>query len=410
MTDRGRIGASAAPTPVSLYVHVPFCVSKCAYCDFYSLPGADALAGPFVDAALVEVSGWARHGLLRDVPTLYVGGGTPTALGDDLLRLVQGIREIASLRADAEITVETNPETTDGAEIGALADAGVSRFSLGVQSFDDTVLRTLGRVHDAAKAQAAIEVLHAVGVPFSIDLMCGVPGQSFASWEATLEAAVASGARHVSVYPLTVEPGTPMAAAVETGRMHEPDEDIAADMMLAAEVALATAGLRRYEVANYAAPGRESRHNTVYWTGGAYLGMGPHAASMLPYQLYAAVASVEDWNLPVADGVERPVRARFSHEAGLEDYVRGPFVDPAPVELLSAAEAAREDVMLGLRLATGVSVASAKAAGVDAVLRRLAAEGLVEQVRGDDGVPRWRTTPRGWLLGNVVYGAVWAGE
>lgn len=402
--------AAPASLPVALYVHVPFCLSKCAYCDFYSEAGALPRAGAFVDAALFEAGHWSHYDLLDDVPSLYLGGGTPTALGDELVRLVEGLGETARLAPGAEVTVETNPETTSPKLISRLVEAGVNRFSLGVQSFDDAVLATLGRPHDGARALAAARVLDRAGVPFSVDLICGVPGQDFASWDATLEAAVASGARHVSVYPLTVEDGTPMARAVAEGAMPAPDPDVAADMMLVAEVALSAAGLPRYEVANYAQPGFESRHNTTYWTGGAYLGVGPRAASMLPFELFARIAAGEGW----ADGRSplepSPARARFTRAAALDAYVRTPLAHPGEVELLDAAEAAREDVMLGLRLAAGVPVARVEAAGVAGVLERLGERGLVELRRDPGGHMRWRTTQRGWLLGNSVFAEVWAGE
>jgi len=401
--------AGDPPTPVSLYVHVPFCVSKCAYCDFYSKPGAPELYSRFVDAALFEAGHWSHYDLLDDVPTMYIGGGTPTVLGMELVRLVRGLRETAHLRSDAEITVETNPETTDADQVALLVGAGITRFSLGVQSFDDAVLAALGRCHDAARTESALEVLRASGVPFSIDLICGVPGQSFESWDSTLEKAVGCGARHVSVYPLTVEDGTPLATAVIEGRQPTPDPDVAADMMLAAEVALAAAGIPRYEVASYAQPGHEARHNLVYWTGGAYLGVGPHAASMLPYAEFRRVAEAEGWSLE-PPAAEPPVRARFTRETSLEDYLRRPLARPEPLETLAAQEVLREDVMLGLRLSRGVPVGAVAEAGLAETLSSLAERGLVSLSRDGDGVERWRTTQRGWLLGNQVFGAVWAGE
>ena len=401
--------ADAPPIPVSLYVHVPFCLSKCAYCDFYSEAGKPDRYSRFVDAALFEAGHWSHYDLLDDVPTMYIGGGTPTVLGTELVRLVRGLCETAHLRSDAEITVETNPETTDAGLIAQLVEAGVNRFSLGVQSFDDAVLATLGRCHGAARTEAALEVLRASGVPFSIDLICGVPGQSFESWDATLERAVGCGARHVSVYPLTVEDGTPLAAAIADGHQAAPDPDVAADMMLAAEVALAAVGMPRYEVANYAQPGHEARHNLVYWTGGAYLGVGPHAASMLPCAEFQRVAEAEGWKLD-AEVAGTPARARFTREVSLEDYLRRPLAQPKPLEVLTAQEVMREDVMLGLRLSRGVAVEMVEAAGLGETLASLAERGLVSIAEDEDGAARWRTTQRGWLLGNQVFGAVWAGE
>jgi oxygen-independent coproporphyrinogen III oxidase len=399
--------AGASPLPVALYVHVPFCLSKCAYCDFYSVADGERWREPFVDAALFEAGHWSHYDLLDDVPTLYIGGGTPTVLGEGLVRLVHGLRLTARLRDDAEVTVETNPEATTAELVAALKAEGVNRFSLGVQSFDDAVLRTLGRCHDAERALEATRVLERARVPFSIDLMCGVPGQSYESWESSLEQAVACGARHVSVYPLTVEEGTPLDASIRAGSLPAPDPDVAADMMLSAEVALAAAGMPRYEVANYAQPGFESRHNLGYWTGQPYLGIGPHAASMLPYDEFARVAEGEGW----ADGSSplepRPSRARFTREADLGQYVRRPLAHPGPIELLDAAQVEREDVMLGLRVARGVSGGQVEAAGLREVITGLAERGLVSAYRAEGGDTFWRTTQRGWLLGNEVFRAVW---
>lgn len=400
---------SPAPTPVSLYVHVPFCVSKCAYCDFYSTAGGESKYGPFVDAALFETGHWSHYDLLDDVPTLYVGGGTPTVIGEELVRLVRGLLETVRLRPGAEVTVESNPETTEAGAVAALIDVGVNRFSLGLQSFDDEVLRTLGRCHDAGRARDATRVLRESGASFSIDLMCGVPGQSAASWDATLEEAISSGARHISVYPLTLEEGTPLCAAVRAGEVAEPDPDEAADMMLAAEVALTAAGLPRYEVASYAQPGHEARHNLVYWTGGSYLGVGPHAASMLTFEQYRRAAEGEGWTLPSV-GAPVPARARFVRDASLDDYLRRPLASPGPAEFLTADEAAREDAMLGLRTTYGISSADAERAGVSEVLADLASRGLVRSTEGPGGEVRWRTTEQGWLLGNSVFGAVWTAD
>ncbi|MDO8915565.1 MAG: coproporphyrinogen-III oxidase family protein, partial [Coriobacteriia bacterium] len=365
-----------------------------------------ALHPRFVDAALFEAGHWSHLDLLDDVPTLYFGGGTPTLMGDELVRLVRGLTSTARLRSDAEITVETNPETTSPTLVAALTAAGVNRFSLGVQSFDDAVLRTLGRGHDAAKAAEACSTLVRAGVDFSIDLICGVPGQDIASWRETLERAAQTGAVHFSVYPLAIEPGTPLAEDVDEGRMPAPDPDMAADMMVVAREYMARHAVERYEVANYAYPGHEARHNTAYWTGGAYLGIGPGAHSMLPYDEYARVADAEGWQVAGPEpGAGAAVRVRFAHAPDTDVYVREPLARPTDDEHLDADDTAREDVMLGLRLTRGVPEADVASAGLTPVLERLAADGLAELVAG-----RWRTTERGWLLGNEVFGAVWAGE
>ena len=396
---------TAPPLPSALYVHVPFCISKCAYCDFASAVSDLRWHTPYVDAVLYAAGHYSFYDVLDDVTSLYVGGGTPTILSDELVRLVTGLREIASLRAGAEITVETNPETTDLRLVEMLAAAGVNRFSLGVQSFDDTVLSTLGRRHDAARAEQAATVLARSGQRFSVDLICGVPGQSVASWRRSVERAVATGAGHVSVYPLSIEEGTPLDRAIEAGSMPEPDPDAAAEMMQIAADVLAEAGLARYEVANYARPGEESRHNTSYWTGSAYLGLGPSASSMLPVAAFAPIAGAEGW-APVPD---TSARCRFTAIADTETWLRNPLAAPVETEYLTAEEVAREDVMLGMRRSVGVPAEQVAAAGLDAVLESLGASGLVERTRGEEG-DRWHPTSRGWLLGNEVFGRIWSGE
>jgi oxygen-independent coproporphyrinogen-3 oxidase len=386
---------------VSLYLHVPFCAGKCAYCDFCSLPVTDERwHEAFVDGVLRETRHWRTHAL-DDVPTLYVGGGTPTVLGERLLTLLDGLRPVLGLRDDAEVTVEANPDSLTPEIVRKLAERGVTRVSLGVQSFDDAVLRTLGRRHDAASAQRAASILAGSGLRFSLDLMCAIPGQTEESWRDTLERAIATGAGHVSAYPLSVEEGTPLYVRVRRGELSAPDPDMAADMMLTAEDVLGEAGLARYEVASYARPGEESRHNLRYWTGGAYLGVGPSAASMLPAEEFARVAEGERWELretPPHDAA----RARFTRSADVETYVYEPVAGPASIEYLTAEETAREDVMLGLRLTAGVLAERVEAARLSVVLESLAADSLVELA---DGL--WRTTRRGWLLGNEVFGRVW---
>jgi coproporphyrinogen III oxidase-like Fe-S oxidoreductase len=269
---------------------------------------------------------------------------------------------------------------------------------VGVQAFDDGVLRLLGRAHDARQARAALALVQAAGVELSVDLMCGVPGQTMASWAETLEEALDAGARHVSVYPLSIEAGTPLAADVAGGSMPAPDPDMAADMMLLAEKRLAEAGIARYEVANYAAPGHESRHNIAYWTGRSYAGIGPGAHGMLQPD----VAKTIGLDLGEDAATRDIARVRYANCADIDTWLTGERFD---IELLSGYEAAREDVMLGMRLSAGVRADRVAAAGLERVLEELGEAGLVERANN-----RWRITQRGWLLGNEVFGRIWAGE
>lgn len=421
------MNARTTNDPVSLYIHVPFCPSKCAYCDFVSAavdvsapaPGGDDamvtgatprdLGDAYVDAVLAHVAGAAEEGVLDAVPTVYVGGGTPTLLGERLVRLVRGVRAVPGLAADVEFTVETNPETTSESLTHALVLAGVTRFSLGIQSFDDDVLAALGRCHDAMAAERAAAVLRDSGMPFSLDLICGVPGQSDTSWRDSVERAIATGAGHVSVYPLSIEDGTPLSRAIDAGVLPEPDSDTAAEMMETAADLLTAAGLERYEVASYARPGQASRHNSVYWTGGEYLGIGPSAASMMSTAMLrrlarpAYEAAAAD---ATADSYADSDRVRIVWAETLGDFLGGGLAQaPAQVETLSRADALREDAMLGMRMSSGITETLAEEAGVITALESLAASGLVARVEG-----RWRPTRKGWLLGNEVFSAIWTGE
>lgn len=395
---------TAGATPVALYVHVPFCRSRCAYCDFTSSTDADVpgRVDAFCSAVERAVGHYAEVGLLQRVPSVYFGGGTPTVLGEQLPALVATVLDHTVLDAGAEITVEANPESLDELLLSDLIDSGVNRASLGVQSFDDEMLRLLGRCHSAPDAERACSLLARSGVSFSADLICGIPGLSEATWRDTLARAVESGAGHLSVYPLSIEEGTGLARRIDAGELVEPDPDDAAAQMLVAEQVLTSAGFERYEVASYARPGRRARHNTGYWTGTPYLGVGPGAASMLPTDL-AGVAFVSALaGAGAGDALPPGSRARFVLHDTLDAFLDAePDAEPHCLELLTAEQAVREDAMLGLRLSEGITRDLAERAGVTEVLGELADEELVEQC----GM-RWRVTQRGWLLGNEVFGRV----
>ena len=390
--------ANDSGLPEHFYFHVPFCRSKCSYCDFNSYSGCEAGEVFAVFAGMeAETRRWGFASLPGVVATIYVGGGTPSLHSAPVGRLLEGVRRELSVREDAEITVEANPDSLSPASLEALLDGGANRISVGVQAFDDEVLRLLGRLHDSRQARAALALVRDAGVELCVDLICGVPGQSMASWVESLEQTLDAGAEHVSVYPLSIEEGTPLAAAISGGLVAEPDPDLAADMMLLAESRLAEAGIARYEVANYAVPGHESRHNSAYWTGRSYVGTGPGAHGMLE----PGTARTVGMYLP-SDPAGDVARVRYANPAEIDRWLMGA---PAEVELLSANEVAREDVMLGMRLVRGVRASQVSAAGLDEVLGSLRRDGLVELAEG-----RWRTTQRGWLLGNEVFRRVWTGE
>lgn len=407
----------------ALYLHIPFCKGRCAYCAFPTSACSDeGLMKAYCESLVLALRRASRAGLLAGIQTAYVGGGTPTHVGGrNLTGLLYFLGASVPREEETfELTVECNPESVTLELARDLFMLGANRFSLGVQSFDDAVLARIGRVHTASQALSAIEALTERGARCSVDLICGFPGQTPAGFAADIARAVDAGVDHVSVYPLTVEEGTPLFAQVERGEMPEPDEDAEAEMMLAAAEALSSAGLERYEVASYARPGSEARHNTAYWTGKTYVGLGPGAAGMLTPAQFAAACDCglfEPCELPAcADGGE-PARVRYSsapaegpiREASLEAAAR--FAETARVavelECLSEREAAAEDLMLGMRLVRGVDevlIAQARGLldGVDDCIEGLVADGLATWRDG-----RLTPTQRGWLLGNELFGRLW---
>lgn len=390
-----------------LYLHLPFCARKCAYCDFasWATPAADPLMAAYARALAEQLDELADLGLLDGCETAYLGGGTPTLLGAEALgRLVERVVDLA---APTELTCEANPDSLTEDVLAALATAGATRVSLGVQSLDDGELAELGRLHDAACALDRARAVAATGLDLSLDLMCATPRQTEASWGRTLAAALGTGAGHVSVYPLQLEEGTPLG---ERWRLDDPpwnDPDVQAARMEQARVALEAAGLARYEVASYARPGGECRHNEAYWTGVPYLGLGTGAAGMLDREGYGRLRAAARQLPALAPDV---ARVRLTVETGWEELVRAPRLSALSLslELLDERQAVAEDLMLGARLVRGLDpglVARARdllGARLDETLADLVARGLLAEREG-----RLAPTGQGWLLGNELYGALW---
>ena len=359
----------------ALYLHIPFCAQRCHYCDFNTraVPADDPAMDDYIDGLIREIRSAARDGLLADVRTLYIGGGTPSFLGHRrLVKLVYTLAVSMILHPETEFTIELNPESLTQAMARDLVSLGVTRFSIGVQSFDDELLSLLGRAHSAATAKKAIMIAQERISNCSIDLICGIPGQSEDSWRKTLATATKAGLAHVSVYPLSIEPDTALAYSVEQGGLADVDEDKQAQQMQLAAAALTAAGYQRYEVASYAKPGFECQHNIAYWTGLDYLGLGQGAAGMRN----------------TAKGRQRLLNGQV-------------------IEELTQAQAAAEDLMLGMRLSRGVAVADLESAAqhlptIKAAFAELLSLGLIEQ--SDN---RYRPTQRGWLLGNQLYSRIW---
>jgi oxygen-independent coproporphyrinogen-3 oxidase len=276
----GAVKLAALP-PLALYVHIPWCVRKCPYCDFNSheragaLPERDYLSALFRDIETHLPAVWGRR-----IASIFIGGGTPSLFSPDSIdALLSGVRARLQVEPGAEITLEANPGTVEAARFRGFREAGVNRISIGIQSFDDRMLSALGRIHSAAEARKAVDAALAAFDNVNLDLMYALPGQTAAMARADLQQAVACGVPHVSAYQLTIEPNT----AFYRRPPELPEHDAAADMQLAAEEALAAAGYEHYETSAFARPGRRCRHNLNYWEFGDYLGIGAGAHGKISF-------------------------------------------------------------------------------------------------------------------------------
>ncbi len=359
----------------ALYIHVPFCKRRCWYCDFATraVEEDSPLMEEYLQRMISDIRQASARGWLADIRTVYLGGGTPSHLGHKrLTELLYLLSLSMHLTPEVECTMEANPDSLTDRMAKDLYALGVNRLSIGVQSFDDEVLATLGRVHDAAAARSAIRTARERFENVSVDLMCGIPGQSRESFRASVREAVDAGAAHLSIYPLSIEKGTALQRLVRQGKMEDVDADAQAQAMQDASELLGAAGFERYEVASYARPEYQCAHNTAYWTGVPYLGLGPSATTM-------------------TQNAERRMRRQ----------------DDQITDDLDAKQMRVEDVMLGMRMSRGVSDEKAAwaaelAPDLPGVLERLAEQGLVEHVEA-----RWRPTERGWLCGNDLYEAIY---
>ncbi|MCL2889494.1 MAG: radical SAM family heme chaperone HemW, partial [Eggerthellaceae bacterium] len=258
----------------ALYLHLPFCKKRCAYCDFETraVSAGSVVITEYMDGLIGALEQAASEGKLASVETLYLGGGTPSHVGTfELSRLLEALALCLPSDEGREWSMEANPESISEGLLRAIFELGINRLSIGVQSFNDDVLKTLGRIHSAEDARNAVLAAKACFENVSIDLMCGIPGQSFEDFDASLREAIALEVSHVSVYPLTIEDGTPFAAMQAKGQLAEIDQDFQALMMQMAASSLEGSGLKRYEVASYAREGFECRHNSAYWKGLPYL-------------------------------------------------------------------------------------------------------------------------------------------
>jgi oxygen-independent coproporphyrinogen III oxidase len=303
-----------------LYVHIPFCIRKCAYCDFYSLPQRLESLNAYLEAVLIEASKY--RGLSFD--TLYLGGGTPSLLGPSgLQKLISGLRETFDLSQVTEATMEANPESITAELLEEAKTAGINRLSIGVQSLSDIELEQVGRIHTASQAVQAIEQAKRSGFNnISADLILGLPGQNWQSLMINLETLIGLEIQHLSVYCLSIEPETPLGLNMPPNL---PSDDEQADLYASTCALFTDRGFIHYEISNFALPGYECLHNLNYWRGGEYLGLGPAAASHLEGK-------------------------RFKNKPDLDAYIQNPAGQIEEIEELEASRKAGEEAILRLRL------------------------------------------------------------
>ena len=364
--------------PLGLYLHVPFCKSKCTYCDFYSLPGCEEKMGDYVAALTAHLAETAPMAAGHTVDTVYFGGGTPSYLGAKrITQLLQAVKKHYRVDKNAEITMEANPDSLfDWKELRALRRLGLNRISLGVQSSDDATLRRLGRIHTWQQVVDAVDTVRRAKVPeLSLDLIYGLPDQTMADWQKTLSDVLTLRPQHISCYGLKLEEGTPLWR--QRQELTLPDDDLQADMYLYAVEFLQQMGYAQYEISNFALPGHESRHNLKYWTLGEYAGFGPGAHS--------------DFG-----------NVRYAYHRDLDAYLKGRLI-LSESEQITAAEREREYLMLSLRTTAGLDVRTfenryrQRFDAAEALLRSYESHGLAASTeRG------WRLTPKGFLVSNAI--------
>lgn len=315
-----------------VYIHIPFCRSRCSYCDFATDVFRDpATVDRYVDALCSEI-GQAKRSA-TEIDTIYFGGGTPSLLSPEhLARVLNAVRSRFTILPDSEITMEMNPATVTPDTLSTFRSLGVNRASFGVQTFDDRALKLLARGHDANDARRTFEMLRSAGLDnVSFDLIAGLPGQTLEAWERNLSEAIAMRPEHLSLYLLEIHDGTPLAEQVRSGRQPQPDEELAAEMYELMLDRLADAGYLQYEISNFALPGRESRHNSKYWTLDPVFGFGVSAHSF--------------------DG-----RERYANERDTAKYVEMIIASGSAAVMREQIDIASEFVFLGLRLEPGIDL------------------------------------------------------
>lgn len=369
--------------PLGIYVHVPFCRSKCQYCDFYSVTTrSDDLLDGYIDAMCAHIKEAGTLAPAYKVDTVYFGGGTPSFFGaDGMAAILTAIRRAFDVTNDAEITFEANPDSVSDKLLRRLRGEGFNRVSLGIQSDDDAMLETLGRPHTFDQAVSAIQRIRKAGFKnLSLDLMYGLPGQTLESWEQTLRHIIQLQPEHISCYGLKLEPGTPLHQFQDHYKI--PDDDTQADMYLSAVEILRIKGYRQYEISNFAKKGNVSRHNMKYWLGGEYLGFGPDASSDFAGKRFKIIRDLRGY----IEGIRRGGQV-------LED-----------IQEIPHRERAGEYLMTRLRTVSGINREEYEKQyllpfqPIEEYLEKCQSHNLAVKSLED----RWHLTPEGFLVSNSI--------
>jgi oxygen-independent coproporphyrinogen-3 oxidase len=410
---------------IALYLHIPFCETKCPYCDFNTYEGISSLIPDYVNALCKELSHWGTTLENPVLSTIFIGGGTPSLLSESQLDTVMyHIYQNFSCSSLTEVTLECNPGDLTYEKALSLRNAGISRLSIGVQSLDDNILRILGRRHTSEEAIHAYESVRAAGFErINLDFMYGIPHQTLASWQHTIDQAILLAPDHLSLYCLTIEPNTPMEAMTKRGQLPEPDPDLAADMYEYCTAVLAENDYHHYEISNWAKPDQPSLHNLTYWKNGYYLGVGPGAHSHLSAETINLPLSFNHAALTETDRAhEQSSSYRFSVVQSPREYIRKATalslnsLPPSEAswflsglldnfEIINLNMQMAETMMLGLRLSEGIS---------EPEFEKRFQQGLRETYPGiiseliDLRLIEWKKdaltlTEQGMLLGNEVF-------
>jgi len=344
--------AHAGIIPAGIYIHVPFCVRKCPYCDFYSIADRTRM-DEYVDALIREMSGRGKS--TPEADTIYFGGGTPSLLSPGAIgRIVDAVHRFFKVATGAEVTLEVNPGTVNTQILSDFRNAGINRINMGIQSFFDETLDFLGRIHDARESKASLVAADRAGFEnIGMDLICGIPGRTLKDWQKELKAAFSFLPAHLSCYMLSIEPNTPLYSAMKSGRFKPVSEDLASDIFCATMEAAEHFGYDHYEVSNFAKKAAfRSRHNVKYWIGAPYAGLGPSAHSFI-------------------DGI------RFWNVCSVDKYITSLFSGLSPIEACERPNAEQqliEAVYLGLRMGDGIDIEDFKNRFSRSLARRLAGE------------------------------------